>query len=94
MEIGFRPNIIGRRLRTACTRTIGVLEPSLRNPIFAETVQGLECAAEAAGYSLLLTSSNYALGKESAAIEVLLRNRVEGLVFTAADEAASPIIGA
>ena len=88
-ETGFRPNVIGRGLKTARSGTIGVLVPSLRNPIFADVVQGIERAAEAGGYRILLTSSNYLPEKEVAAIDMLLCNRVEGLVLTVADESAS-----
>lgn len=89
---GFRPNMIGRRLKTARTHTLGILVPSLKNPIFADAVHGMESAAEAAGYSLLLTSSGYLPAKETAAIELLLANRVEGIVLTVANEARSPTI--
>lgn len=89
---GFRPNMIGRRLKTARTNTLGILVPSLKNPIFADAVHGMESAAEAAGYSLLLTSSGYLSAKETAAIELLLANRVEGIVLTVANEARSPTI--
>lgn len=88
-ETGFRPNVIGRGLKTARSGTLGVLVPSLRNPIFADAVQGIEHAAEAGGYRILLTSSNYVPEKEVAAIDVLLCNRVEGLVLTVADESTS-----
>ena len=88
-ETGFRPNVIGRGLKTARSGTLGVLMPSLRNPIFADAVQGIERAAEAGGYRILLTSSNYLPDKEVAAIDVLLCNRVEGLVLTVADESTS-----
>ena len=88
-ETGFRPNVIGRGLKTARSGTLGVLVPSLRNPIFADAVQGVERAAEAGGYRVLLASSNYLPEKEVAAIDVLLCNRVEGLVLTVADESAS-----
>ena len=88
-ETGFRPNVIGRGLKTARSGTLGVLVPSLQNPIFADAVQGIERAAEAGGYRILLTSSNYLPEKEVAAIDVLLCNRVEGLVLTVADESAS-----
>jgi len=89
---GFRPNMIGRRLKTARTYTLGILVPSLKNPIFADAVHGMESAAEAAGYSLLLTSSGYLPAKETAAIELLLANRVEGIILTVANEARSPTI--
>ena len=88
-DTGFRPNVIGRGLKTARSGTLGVLVPSLRNPIFADAVHGIERAAEAGGYRILLTSSNYLPGKEVAAIDVLLCNRVEGLVLTVADESSS-----
>jgi DNA-binding LacI/PurR family transcriptional regulator len=91
-ETGFRPNSIGRQLKTAKSRTIGVLVPSLKNPIFADAVQGIEHAAEREGYSILLTSSNYAPEKEVEAVDALLSNRVEGLIVTVADEARSPAL--
>ena len=91
-ETGFRPSTIGRQLKTAKSRTIGVLVPSLKNPIFADAVQGIERAAERRGYRILLTSSRYAPEKEVDAVEVLLANRVAGLIVTVADEAVSPAL--
>ena len=91
-ETGFRPNVMGRGLKTARSGILGVLVPSLRNPIFADAVQGIERAAEVGGYRILLTSSNYLPEKEVAAIDVLLGNRVEGLVLTVADESSSPAL--
>lgn len=89
---GFRPNAIGRTLKTAKSRTIGVLVPSLKNPIFADVVQGVERAAEGEGYSILLASSSYQPRKEKDAVEVFLSNRVAGLIVTVADEATSPAL--
>lgn len=86
VQTGFRPNAIGRGLKLASTRTIGVLVPSLGNPIFADAVQGIERQAESAGYSVLLTCSNYQPDKEIAALEVLLSNRVDGVLLTVTDE--------
>lgn len=88
-ESGFRPNSIGRQLKTARTHTIGVLVPSLRNPIFADAVAGIELDAKQRGFSVLLASSGYDSEKEVSAIETFLRNRVEGLVLTVADEESS-----
>ncbi len=85
-KTGFRPNAIGRRLKTARTRTIGVLVPSLRNPVFADAVEGIERQAEVAGYSVLLTCSNYQRDREVAALEALLSNRVEGVLLTVTQE--------
>ena len=91
-ESGFRPNKVGRQLKTATSQTIGVLMPSLKNPVFADAVQGIERAAEARGYQILLTSSRYQSDKELAAVELLLGSRVDGLILTVADEATSPAL--
>lgn len=88
-ESGFRPNNIGRQLKTARTRTIGVLVPSLKNPIFADAIAGLERVAAESGYSLFFASSGYRAEKETAAVETFLQSRVEGMVLTVADENAS-----
>jgi DNA-binding LacI/PurR family transcriptional regulator len=91
-ELGYRPNAIGRRLKSAASRTVGVLVPSLSNPVFADSLAGIEHAAQAAGYTLLLTASHYDPAREEAAISTLLSNRVDGLVLTVADADGSPIV--
>lgn len=84
-ELGFRPNTIGRSLQAARSRTVGVLIPSLSNPIFAESVAGVHALAAEHGYSVLIASTDYSPEREALAVESLLSNRVEGLVLTVAD---------
>lgn len=90
-ELGFRPSQIGRSLKTARSRTIGVLTPSLSNPVFAESLAGIEAAAQRAGYSVLLSTSHYDLKRETAAIETLRAHWVDGLILTvaSADQSSS-----
>ena len=84
-ELGFRPNRIGRSLKAARTRTFGVLVPSLRNPVFADAVAGIQDAAVTAGYSVLIASSDYQPEREVRAVESLLSHQADGLVLTVAD---------
>jgi DNA-binding LacI/PurR family transcriptional regulator len=84
-ELGFRPNLLGRQLRLQTTRLIGVVVPSLLNPVFAEQLQAMERAARLRGYSLLLATTDYSAERESAVVEELLRQRVDGLVLTVTD---------
>ena len=84
-ELGFRPNVFGRKLKSARSWTFGVLLPSLSNPIFGEVVEGIQKAAHSAGYSVLITCSNYHESEEHNAIETMLANRVDGLILTVAD---------
>jgi DNA-binding LacI/PurR family transcriptional regulator len=91
-ELKFRPNLLGRALKTAQLRSIGVLVPSLANPVFAGSAGGVEDAARAAGYAAVVASSHYDPSRESAAVDLLLSNRVAGLVLTVADADASLIL--
>ncbi|WP_150116900.1 LacI family DNA-binding transcriptional regulator, partial [Pseudomonas syringae group genomosp. 3] len=84
-ELGFRPNRLGRQLRLQTTNLIGVVVPNLLNPVFAEQFQAMERAARARGYNLLLATTDYTAERESAVVEELLRQRVDGLVLTVTD---------
>jgi DNA-binding LacI/PurR family transcriptional regulator len=81
-ELKFRPNTVGRSLKISRTQTFGVLVPSLSNPVFADMVGGLQKEAREAGYSTLITASEYNEGEELIALETMLSSRVEGLFLT------------
>jgi DNA-binding LacI/PurR family transcriptional regulator len=83
--LGFRANLTGRELRAGSSRTVGVLVPSLANPVFAESVTGIQDAAREAGWSVLIASSAYDAEREGEAVENLLSHRVGGLLLTVAD---------
>ncbi|QJQ96129.1 MULTISPECIES: LacI family DNA-binding transcriptional regulator [Halomonadaceae] len=91
-RLAFRPNRVAQQLRTQATRIIGVLVPSLDNPVFAEQLQAMEVAARHAGYSLLITTTDYQADREAAIIEEMLRQRVDGLVLTVADTDSSEVL--
>jgi len=93
-ELSFRPNRIGRSLKTQRTMSIGVVVPSIRNPVFAEGVAGIEEAARAAGYSVLLMSTGYDRYREPECVQTLLDHQVDGLVLTVADAGDSPALDA
>ena len=84
-ELGFRPNAIGRNLKTATSRTFGVMLPAIANPIFGEVVEGIQAAAITAGYSVSITCSNYREKDERQAIDTMLGNRVDALILTVTD---------
>lgn len=85
----FRPNLIGRQLRRRQTGLVGVMLPSLANPIFADCVGGIEQALETQHKRMLLTTTQYDAGKECQLIDILLRQQVDGILLTVADTAHS-----
>jgi DNA-binding LacI/PurR family transcriptional regulator len=83
--LDFRPSALGRQLRGERTRLIGVILPTLANPVFAECLQGIDELAAAQGYRLMLMTTQYDTERERHAIETLREHRVEGLTVADAD---------
>lgn len=91
-QLAFRPNKVAQQLRSQATHMIGVMVPSLDNPVFAEQLQAMEVAARASGYSLIVTTSEYSPSREGDIVEEMLRQRVDGLVLTVADANKSNVL--
>jgi DNA-binding LacI/PurR family transcriptional regulator len=80
-RIGYRPNILARNLAQRRTSTIGVLINDLHNPFFAEIVDGVEDAASAHGYRLLLSTANRKVSVEQTLMGALIEHRVDGIIL-------------
>ena len=79
--LGYRPNLLARSFRRRVTHTIGLLVPDNSNPFFAELARTIEDAGFAEGYSVVLCNSDLSSVKQETYIEVLLANRVDGLIL-------------
>lgn len=91
-ELNFRPNIAGRNLRTGKTKLIGVMIPSLNNPVFADAMMGIQKKAKEESYTILITSTEYNVSYEEEAIDALISNGVDGLILTVAQEQNNPLL--
>ncbi|GGK51688.1 GntR family transcriptional regulator [Salinarimonas ramus] len=83
--LGFMPDAAGRSLRSGASRAIGVLVPTLSNPIFARSLEGIERAAAQRGFSTVIASSGYDPVRELDVVATLVARGVEGLVLTLTD---------
>ncbi|WP_042301130.1 LacI family DNA-binding transcriptional regulator [Paraburkholderia kururiensis] len=90
--LNFRPSPLGRQLRGERTRLVGVVLPTLANPVFAECLQGIDELASAQGYRLMLMTTQYDADRERHAIETLRAQRVDGLILTVADADTHPLL--
>ncbi len=88
--LGFRFNEIGRSLQSRRSRTLGILVPTLSNPVFAAVIEGVQATARTRGYQLLLACANYRPEEEAEAIDTLRAKQVDGLLLTVSDAEASP----
>lgn len=89
-KLGFTPNASARTLRTHKSRILGVVLPTLLNPVFAECLDGIAEAADAAGYAIVPLVTDYERAREASAIERLLARDVDGLILTVANASRSP----
>ncbi len=82
--LGYHPNLLARSLAKQRTQTLGMIVPDIANPFFPEVVRGAEDVAHAAGYSLLIASTDNDLRKEEVYLRLFLAKRVDGVVLTKA----------
>ncbi len=80
-QLGYQPNASARTLRTQRSRVIGVVLPTLLNPVFAEAFSGIARAAADAGYAVLPHTTDYRVAQEDLAVQQLLAANVEGMVL-------------
>lgn len=80
-ELGYRPNAAARTLADRRSRSIGVLVLDLRNPIYAEVVEGVYAETEARGFHTMLVTGRDNPESERAEIDTLLQFHIEGLVL-------------
>ncbi len=87
--LGYTPNASARTLRTQRSRVLGVVLPTLLNPVFAECLEGIASAATAAGYAILPVTTDYRLDLEDQAVNLLLAGNVDGMILVVSNPATS-----
>lgn len=87
--LGYLPNASARTLRTQRSRVIGVVLPTLLNPVFAECLQGIAQAAVAGGYAILPFATDYQIAQEDRAVHLLLAGNVDGMILVVSNPATS-----
>ncbi len=83
-ELGFVRNESARQLRAGRSRTIAYVLLDAGNPFFTDVAKGVEEAARAAGVAVLLCSSDQDPQREDDYLELLLEQRVRGVLITPA----------
>lgn len=87
--LGYMPNASARTLRTQRSRVLGVVLPTLTNPVFAECLEGIARAASAGGYAILPITTDYQIDQEERAVNLLLAGNVDGMILVVSNPATS-----
>ena len=82
-QLRYRPNILARQLVQQRTNILGVVVGDLANPFYAEMAKSVERQAAARGYTAMFCNTEGDSASELAGIEMLLAQRVAGVVFLA-----------
>ena len=75
----YEPNIYARALVTNRSNLLGIVVPDLMHSYFAEIIKGVGNVASAAGFQILICSTEEDAGKESEEVRALL-HRTDGII--------------
>ena len=78
---------------SASRAVLGVLVPSLANPVFAAALAGIERCARLRGVSTVIAQSHYLPEGEDEGVRALMAERPRGLILTVCDPATSRALG-
>ena len=84
-ELGYRPNVAARALRTGVARSVALVVPDITNPFFGRVLRGAQRAAQRAGYTVVLVDIGNDRAWEAASLQALLAGPADGLLLFEAD---------
>ncbi|WP_411766024.1 LacI family DNA-binding transcriptional regulator [Winogradskyella sp. A3E31] len=82
----YKPNKSAVSLKSSKTNTIGVIVPDILNNFFAKLLYGVESAAAANGYNIIICISNESYEKEVESLQLLANGTVDGFLLAVAEE--------
>jgi DNA-binding LacI/PurR family transcriptional regulator len=85
-ELGYRPSSAARSLTTNRTETIGVIVSDASNYFFGEVLLGIEDVLRPANYGLIVCNTAEFLEREAHYLDLLLRQRVDGIIAAATSQ--------
>jgi LacI family gluconate utilization system Gnt-I transcriptional repressor len=85
--LGYRPNRTARSLAASHSTLIGISLPTLFNEVFADILDGMRRAFDAAGFDLVLDNSDYDSRREALWVERMIDWRPAGVVLSGVDHA-------
>jgi len=80
-ELGYVPNAVARSLKDGHTRQLTFAVPDIGNPVYVAMVREIQAVAKAAGYRLLLHSTDADVADELGVVRSLADRTSDGLVL-------------
>ncbi len=93
-ELGYVPATTARNLRAGRTAVIGLILPDIANTFFSRLARGVEDAANAEGFSIILCDTDFDTAREDRYLDLLRSRFIDGLVYIAGSQAGTRRLGA
>jgi DNA-binding LacI/PurR family transcriptional regulator len=90
-ELGYRPNMMGRRLATGRTGLLALAVADVTLPYFAELARRVSDMAEAKGYRVLLEQTDGTIEGERAVVSSSEAGLVDGVIFQPSQMSSSEL---
>jgi LacI family transcriptional regulator len=85
-EIGYYPSLVARSLTTNRTGIIGLIVSDATNTFFGDVLRGVEDVLQPKNYSIVVCNTDEILERENHYIDLLLRQRVDGIIAAATSQ--------
>lgn len=85
-SINYRPNPVAVSLREKRSRSIGVIIAEIANSFFSQIINGVESAAHAKGYNVIITQTLENYEREVSNINFLASRSVDGCLISVSTE--------
>lgn len=84
-KLGYIRNRAAQAMHGRRSGTIGLVVPTIDHAIFAEVIQSFSDELDAAGFTILMATHGFDLGREYAVLRKLLEHRVDGVALIGLD---------
>jgi LacI family transcriptional regulator len=81
-SLDYIPNQLARSLISRRSRAIGLVVPTISNPVFGPTIDAIERRLDHAGYALLIHCCERDPAREFKQVRTLIERGVDGLIIT------------
>ena len=85
-ELNYRPSAVARSLTTKRTGTVGIVVSDASNPFFGELLLGVEEVLRPQNFALIICNTNETLEYEAHYLNLLLNQRVDGIIAAATSQ--------
>jgi LacI family transcriptional regulator len=83
-ELGYVPNTLARSLRLKKTNTLALVLTDVTNPFWTTVVRGVEDAAHAAGFVVVLCNTDESESKQNEYLSAMVQQQVDGILLVPA----------